>query len=112
MIENYRFGEIIIQGKRFTSDVKINSKKEVISPWWRKAGHIVDIEDIEDLLKDEPEVLILGQGDPGMMRSSSGLKSYLAKKNIELIELPTRKAIQEFNKLKHKRVVAGFHLTC
>ncbi len=113
MIENYRFGEIIIQGKRFTSDVKINLKKEVISPWWRRQGHVVELDDLEDLLKESPEVLILGQGDPGLMKASSTLKEFLKKKNIELIEMPTRLAIEEYNKLKdRKRVVAGFHLTC
>ncbi len=113
MIENYRFGEIIIQGKKFTSDIKINSKKEIISPWWRKQGHVADVEDVEDLLEENPEILILGQGDPGLMKASSALKKVLKEKNIELIEAPTKVAIEEYNRLKDKkRVVAGFHLTC
>ncbi len=112
MIENYRFGEIIIQGKRFSSDVKINIKGEILSPWWRKQGHVVDVEDVEDILKDDPEILIIGQGDPGLMKVSSRLKEYLSEKNIKLIELPTKKAIEEYNRLKGQKVVAGFHLTC
>ncbi len=111
-IEDFRFGVINISGKRYSSDVKIIGNR-VISPWWRSQGHKVFLEDVEDIVEDI-DVLILGQGDPGMMKSDPSLKIYLKNKGIKLIEIPTKEAIIEFNShvKKQIKVGAGFHLTC
>jgi hypothetical protein len=48
------------------------------------------------------------------MKSTDSLRKFLQKKEIELIEVSTSKAVDTFNKLlkEGKRVSAGFHLTC
>ena len=72
------------------------------------------IEDIEDILESRPEILVLGKGEPGQMKSSRSLRDYLNEKNIELIEEKTSKAVLTFNRLFNERrnVSAGFHLSC
>ena len=61
MIESYAFGNIIIAGTRYTSDIKI-ARGQVVPNWWRQSGHLVGIEDIQDLLAAKPAILLLGKG--------------------------------------------------
>ena len=68
MIDSYGFGEIVVDGQRYTSDVIIYPDR-VDSSWWRKEGHRLSIEDLEDIVKAKPETLIVGtpthpQGTP------------------------------------------------
>ena len=113
MIEKYSFGKIIVNGVTYTNDIKIVQGR-VVSEWWRKRGHSVSIEDIQDILESNPNVLVIGKGQPGMMRSSKSLRKFLDKNDIELIEEKTSRAITTFNRLlqQEKEVCAGFHLSC
>jgi hypothetical protein len=49
MIEKYSFGKIVVNGVTYTNDIKIVQGR-VVSDWWRKKGHSVSIEDIQDIL--------------------------------------------------------------
>ena len=110
MIEKYSFGKIVVNGVTYTNDIKIVQGR-VVSDWWRKRGHSVDIEDI---LESKPSVLVIGKGQPGMMRSSRSLRRFLKKNDIELIEEKTSQAITTYNSLlqQEKEVSAGFHVSC
>lgn len=114
MIESYSFGRMKIQGRVFTDDVLICDEEEVISPWWRERGHAVTIRDLEAILGYEPEIIILGQGEPGMMKGAQELQAHLQALGISLIQVPTKKAVELFNRYleQGKTVCAGFHLTC
>ena len=113
MIEPFSFGKIIVNGVSYTSDIKIIQGK-VIPEWWRKSGHRVDVDDIKDILKSKPDILVIGKGKPGLMKSSRSLREFLKDNEIELIEEKTSKAVQTFNRLlkKGKDVSAGFHVSC
>jgi hypothetical protein len=113
MIEHFFFGSIIVDGINYTNDIKIIQGK-VIPSWWRKSGHRVNIDDIQDIIGAKPDILVLGKGKPGMMKSTPSLCEFLKQNNIELVEEKTSKAIKTFNRLfkQGKNVCAGFHLTC
>ena len=113
MIENYSFGQLTINGEKYNKDVKICAN-EIVHPWWRKEGHIVEKEDIKDILQVNPEILVLGKGNPGMMKASKDLKEFLQNKGILLLEEPSAQAVDSFNQYleQGKKVCAGFHLTC
>ena len=113
MIDNYSFGKIVINGQVYTGDLKI-VKGKVSSGWWRKSGHSVSVDDVTDILAAKPDILILGKGNPGLMKSEAALRKALNADKIELIEQNTSKAVQTFNRLTEegKDVAAGFHLTC
>ena len=112
MIDSYSFGKIVIDGKMFTSDLIIYPD-EVNDNWWRKNGHLLQKEDLTEIIKYNPEVLIVGTGDNGLMKVPNDTKQFLESKGIELISEETRKACDIYNKLKGKRkIVAAFHLTC
>jgi hypothetical protein len=114
MIDAYDFGRIVIDAKTFTSDVIIFPDR-VQADWWRKDGHILRIEDLESIVKDQPEVLIVGTGKYGVMTVPSQTRRYIESQGIELIVAPTDhacKAYNEISKSKAKKVVAALHLTC
>ncbi len=113
MIEKYSFGNIVIDGRCYTHDLKIIQNK-VVPDWWRKNGHAVESDDIRDILDIKPDILILGKGSPGRMKCTEKLCRVLERSCIELIEQKTSDAIKTFNSLQKglKNISAGFHLTC
>lgn len=113
MIEQYSFGNIVINGGTYINDIKIIQGK-VVPEWWRKSGHFVDVDDIQDILKSKPDILVLGKGSPGQMKSTESLREFLKNNGIELIEEKTSEAVKTFNRLfkAGKNVSAGFHLSC
>jgi len=113
MIEQYSFGNMVINGVSYRNDLKIIQGK-VVSEWWRKRGHFVDVDDIQDILKFKPDILVLGKGSPGQMKSTEALRNFLKKNGIRLIEEKTSNAFKTFNRLfnKDENVSAGFHLSC
>jgi hypothetical protein len=111
-IEDYEFGSIVVNGKRFSSDVIIYPNK-VEGSWWRVEGHEVCLEDIKHVLDYNPEVLIIGTGYFGRVNVLQEVTDKLASKGIMLIAKRTKDACKEYNELKDKKkVVAALHLTC
>jgi len=113
MIEHFSFGKIIVNGISFTNDIKIVQGR-VVPEWWRKRGHLVDVEDIKDIIQLNPDILVIGKGEPGQMRSSGALQEIFRNNGIVLIEEKTSKAVETFNRLwkEGKNVSAGLHLSC
>ncbi len=112
MIESYTFGSITVNGKKYSTDVIIYPDR-IDSDWWRKEGHELCPEDIQQVLKEKPETLIVGTGEPGMMKVLPETKRLVQGHHIELIIFPTSEAIRIYNEIsKTRRTVAAFHLTC
>jgi hypothetical protein len=102
----------VIDGRTYTSDVVVFTDR-VISNWRRKQGHQLSIEDIDDVLRENPEILVVGTGSSGFMRVLPQTESRLKGEKIELIAAPTDEACRIFNDLMPaRRVVACLHLTC
>ncbi len=111
-IDSYQFGEIVINGNKYSSDVIIFPDK-VIDNWWRKAGHELCLEDIAEVLKENPEVLLVGSGDSGLMKVLPEVEKIAKAQGIELIVDTTDRACETYNQLCHsRRLVAALHLTC
>jgi hypothetical protein len=112
VIELYEFGKIRISGKNYTNDVIIYPDR-IDSEWWRKQGHALDIDDIQGVIKAKPDVIIIGTGQPGLMRVPDTTLEEIRKKKIEILVMPTEKACKEFNRIaSEKKVIACLHLTC
>jgi hypothetical protein len=112
MIDSYSFGSITVNGKRYTSDVIIYPQR-VDSSWWRKQGHNLCMEDLQEVLRYQPEVLVVGQGKPGLMKVTADLIEQLNQRGIQVHVAPTAKAVNLYNRLSPgKKVVAALHLTC
>lgn len=111
-IEHYSFGRITINGKTYTRDLIIFPDR--INPsWWRKEGHLLQLEDLEEVIKERPELLIIGTGYYGVMRVPEELLKILSAKGIEVIVKKTAEAVEIYNKgYTSMKTVACLHLTC
>ena len=114
-IESYLFGEIVIDGIRYTKDLKIIRGK-TFDNWWRSQGHTLQLSDILDVVAAKPSTLIVGTGAYGRMVVKPGLSEELNSKGIRIEALPTKSAIQRFNELAsqlgHENIAIALHLTC
>jgi hypothetical protein len=112
-ISDYEFGRIAVADKTYTSDV-IVAPEQVIDSWWRKQGHILQIEDLDDIVNAKPDMLIIGTGYYGRMQVPDTTKQYLEEQGIKVLQAKTRDAVTEFNQLQkeYARIVAALHLSC
>ena len=112
-ISDYEFGRIAVADKTYTSDV-IVAPEQIIDSWWRKQGHILQIEDLDDIVNAKPDMLIIGTGYYGRMQVPDATKRYLEEQGINVLQAKTRDAVTEFNQLQkeYARIVAALHLTC
>ena len=111
-IDSYQFGEIVIEGKRYSVDVIILPDR-VQSNWWRKTGHELCLEDIAEVIDEKPDILVVGTGESGMMKVLPEVAQMAEAQGITLITEPTENACNTYNQLsRSKRVVAALHITC
>ena len=113
MIEKYSSGRIIVNDITYNQDLKI-IQGQVVENWWRKTGHLVDVDDLKDVLDASPDIIVIGTGYAENMRVSEDLTSEIRKRDIALIADNTNKAVRTFNDLfsKGKNVSGAFHLAC
>ena len=111
-IDRYEFGLIVIEGQTFKNDVLIWPGR-VKSDWWRQEAHLLQLDDVAEALAANPQVLVVGQGEPGKMQVDPALAAYLQERGVELMAHPTREACRVINDLSGKRrLAAALHLTC
>ena len=112
MIESYDFGRIVVDGKTYTADVIIYPDR-VDGSWWRKEGHGLDPADLTEVVREKPEVLVVGTGYYGAMRVPPETREHLESQGIQVIVVRTTEAWQTYNRLgRDQKTVAALHLTC
>jgi hypothetical protein len=111
-IDTYDFGKMVIDGKGYDHDV-IVLQDRVIGNWWRKEGHHLRKEDLEEVIRSHPHLLVIGTGMHGFMQVPEETVKDLREEGIETLILKTREACKVFNGQERKKgVAAAFHLTC
>lgn len=112
VIESYGFGRMRINGVTYTSDV-IVFPDCVKSDWWRSEGHKLHVEDLEEVLRAKPEILVVGTGYYGFMKVLPETEKHLQAEGIRSFAEKTEEAKEIYNKLSNSHRVPGvFHLTC
>jgi hypothetical protein len=112
MIQSYSFGKIIIRGKSYSRDLIIYPDR-VEDNWWRKEGHLLLPQDLEKVVREKPEILIVGTGYSGLMKVPASTKEWIDHQGIKLRVEPTQEACRIYNQLySSKKVIAVLHLTC
>ena len=112
-IDSYQFGKIVIDGTAYNSDCLILG--DSVQPnWWRKQGHLLAVEDVQQVIEAKPAILVIGCGTSGLMKVSEDLSQILREHGIELFTANTNKTVARFNELagKGENVAAALHLTC
>lgn len=112
-ISEYEFGSLVIADNIYTSDL-IVAPEQIIDSWRRKKGHILQIEDLKDIVNAKPDMLVIGTGYYGRMQVPDETKQFLQEQGIKVLQAKTRDAVTEFNRLQkeYARIVAALHLTC
>ena len=111
-IDSYSFGSLVVNGKKFTSDVIIYPDR-VDPSWWRKEGHRLQIADLTDALNAKPQILIIGTGYYGRMAVPEETKNHIRSLGIDISIAATGKAVEMFNTMQGKKtIIAALHLTC
>ena len=111
-IDSTRFGSITINGKKYNHDVTVNYRGK-IEKGWLQTRHLIDEKEFFDFLKENPEIIVIGNGQYGACGVSNTFKKLAEERGIGVIVSKTPEAIEKFNELvKTKSVVAYFHVTC
>ena len=111
-IDAYSFGSITIDGKTYRSDLIIYPDK-IDHKWWRKSGHLLQMVDLRQVTGYKPEVLIIGTGASGLMKTDPEVEKEMRSLNIKMIVKTTAEAVKKYNELEDKdRAVCALHLTC
>ncbi len=117
MISHYSFGSLVFKNKTFNKDliiIKTSKEEKIVSNWWRKEGHYLQVEDLEDIWEVPVEFLIVGTGAYGVMKIDPSVEKKAKELNIKLEVYKTADAVKRFNDLysQNKSIAGAFHLTC
>jgi hypothetical protein len=113
IINEYTFGNVIINGHSYTSDLIIFPHR-INSSWWRNDGHHCSLQDLQEAIDFKPAALIIGTGSRGTMKvDPEVIRFFEYNDNMILIAQPTDAAVNIFNKfnIDSIRVIAALHLT-
>jgi hypothetical protein len=110
-IESYDFGRIVIDGREHVKDVII-LPEAVVPNWWRKDGHSLILEDLEEVLAELPSRLVVGTGAHGRMHPDPRAVEELARRGIAVEALTTGEAVRRYQELEPSSTAAALHLTC
>ena len=110
-IQGYGFGRVTIDGREETRDVIVLPQR-VVRGWWRKEGHGLVLEDLEEVLDELPARLLVGTGAYGQMRPDRAALETLRARGIDVEVLPTADAVKRYAQLDPRETAAALHLTC
>jgi hypothetical protein len=103
---------MVVDEETYTQDL-ILLPDRVAANWWRKDGHRLDVEDLQEVLDAAPDVVVVGTGAYGRMQVPKETQQAIEAAGIELQAARTNQAWQTYNDLRERRRTAGaFHLTC
>jgi hypothetical protein len=113
-LTDYRFGHVRVDGAEHTKDVIVLPDR-VVNNWWRRNGHSLVMEDLDEVLEELPERLVVGCGADGRLHPDPGVAAALAQRGVEMEALPTAEAVDRYSELEATNpaaVAAALHLTC
>jgi hypothetical protein len=110
-LENYSFGRLMVDGQEHTRDLIVLPER-VVADWWRREGHSLAIEDLDEVLDELPARLVLGVGAYGRLQPEATVIAELERRGVEVECLPTDAAVRRYGELDERRTAAALHLTC
>jgi hypothetical protein len=110
-LSDYSFGSLTVDGERHTRDLIVLPDR-VVPEWWRREGHSLAIEDLDDVMDELPERLILGCGHDGRLEPPAAVLDQLRERGVEVEAMPTADAVRRYGELDPQNTAAALHLTC
>lgn len=113
VIDLFEFGSMVIDGRRYNSDLIIFPDGLVRDGWRRSRGHVLTRTDVQTLVEAGPEVIMAGTGLYGRMQPEPNLEKTLRKMGIQFKAGPNDQAVAWYNdRSASLKVGACFHLSC
>ncbi len=107
VIDRTTYGDVLVVGTRV-----LPRKKDAL----RRAfgtSHALSEEEVERLLEDNPQAVIIGTGQSGLLRVEKAVEEKIKAAGAKLILLKTPEAIEKFNEIsRNNKVNALIHTTC
>jgi hypothetical protein len=110
-LTEYSFGSLIVDGEEHTRDLIVLPHR-VVPDWWRREGHSLAIEDLDQVIDDLPDRLILGCGAHGRLEPPQAVLEQLRARGVEVEAMPTAEAVRRYGELDPEHTAAALHLTC
>jgi hypothetical protein len=110
-LADYSFGRLTVDGHEHRRDLIVLPGR-VVSDWWRREGHSLAMEDLEDVLDELPARLVLGTGAYGRLRPDAAVIAELERRGVHVECLPTDAAVRRYGELDEQGTAAALHLTC
>jgi hypothetical protein len=114
-IDKFKFGSITIDGKKYNRDVLIYPDGHVEKRKggrWMFGSHDIRKEEIEQICRDRPDLVIVGTGTDGRANLSFDGEGWSKDKGIELSVSPSGEAVEKVNEIRDRKVAALIHITC
>ncbi len=115
-IDSTAFGKVVVNGNKYEDILIIGNSviprdKEKIRAIYG-TSHMLSKEEAVKLLKDNPEIVVIGNGQHGALKVDEEAAGVI-KKSAELIVARTPEAIKKYNECSRmKRTNALIHVTC
>jgi len=110
-LEEYSFGRLTVDGEEHTRDLIVLPDR-VVSDWWRREGHSLAMDDLDEVIEELPERLVVGVGAQSQLRPDPAVLAALERRGVQVECLPTDAAVLRYGELDQRRTAAALHLTC
>jgi hypothetical protein len=110
-LDDYSFGRVTVDGSEQRGDLIVLPDR-VVTSWWRRHGHSLAMEDLDEVLDELPERLILGTGAYGRLHPDPRVIVALERRGVAVECLQTDDAVRRYGELDERRTAAALHLTC
>jgi hypothetical protein len=116
-IDSFNFGFIVVDEKQYAHDVIIlpdGTVKERPGGKGRLGSHTISRSEVETLIKDTPDVILIGTGFQGMARLAHDAEFYRMEPNLDITLEPSPQVVKKFNQHVEdsEKVAALIHVTC
>ncbi len=110
-LDGYSFGRVIVDGSEQTRDLIVLPDR-VVTDWWRREGHSLAMDDLDEVLESLPERLIVGVGAHGRLHPDPEVIAELERRGVAVECLRTDDAVRRYRELDERHTAAALHLTC
>jgi hypothetical protein len=110
-LEDYTFGRLTVDGQEHTRDLIVLPGR-VVPDWWRREGHSLAMDDLDEVVDELPARLVLGVGAQSQLRPDPAVIAELERRGVKVECLPTDAAVRRYGELDERRTAAALHLTC
>ena len=110
-ITHYSFGKMIVDGQSFTNELQI-LPDGTVKEWSPRDPHYILAKDIEEIVRSDIKVLIIGIGANGEAAIPAATLEILESNNIKVHIANTYEAVKLFNVSAKEALGAIFHLNC